>query len=378
MKKSTLKALLVILLILAAASSLLLYITHSTPTEEEILVPVLTYDQTGRFNCVARLKPNLIYNQTTLKPEEGILYMRITEDLSITFTYTFALSQPANITVTHSLNTAIVSSAGWNKTYVVPLEVSPLNFIGKNAELTFSMTVDPDVYAETVKEINKETGTTSQDYILVIKPRIQTVAKTGGHTIEEDFEPALEVKVQYRTQSGDIYSIEGLEHKNQKAITEKQTIYHPEVIMRRYASYAIAIITFTALTYTLWQFSRARGYITMTTVEEEIKPFREIIAKIAEKPLQEGNRTTVRMKTLQDLAKISEELIKPILHEEPIVEKGGSKMRCHIFYVLDGDVRYEFTFEEMVEAKKMKHGDLSHVSILDFKRGDSQTRYGFD
>lgn len=367
MKKSTLKALLIILLIPAAASSLLLYITHTAPTEEEILVPVLTYDQTGMFNCVARLKPNLIYNQTTLTPEEGILYMRITENFNIMFTYTFTLSQPANITVTHNLNTAIASPAGWNKTYVVPLEGSPLNFMGKNAEFTLSLTVDPTPYAETVKEINKETGTTSQDYTLIIKPLIQTVAETGGHTIEEDFEPALEVKAQYRTQSGDVYSIECLEHKNQKAITEKQTIYHPEVIMRRYASYAIAIFTFTALTYTILQFSRISEYITMKTVEEEIKPFRKIIANIAEKPLHEGNRTTVRMKTLEDLAKISEELIKPILHEEPILEKGVSNMRGHTFYVLDGDVRYEFTFDEMVETKKMKHADLSHVSILDFK-----------
>ena len=354
LKKSTLKVLLIVLSALAAASSLFLYITHTAPTVEERTVPVLTYTETGKFSCVARLKPNIIYNRTTLKPEEGTLYMQITENFSITFTYHFTISRPANITIAYDLNRTITSPAGWTKTYITALEGTPLSFAGNTARFTLNMTLDPTIYEEIVKAINDEIGTTSKDYTITIKPRIQTVAETGGQLVEETFEPALEVKAEYGTQMGAIYSMEGLEHKDERTITRKETIQRPVVVERRYASYAIAITTFTALTYTIWQFARTREYIAAKTVEEEVKPFREIIVDITEKPIRERGLTTVRMKTLKDLGKISEEIVKPILHEESIVEKEGSETRRHIFYVLDGDVRYEFTLEEMVEERKME------------------------
>ena len=63
-------------------------------------------------------------------------------------------------------------------------------------------------------------------------------------------------------------------------------------------------------------------------------------------------RVTIRVKSMRDLDKVSEETIRPIIHEESILEKEeGLKVKRHILYVLDGDVRYEFTFEEKLSEE---------------------------
>ena len=41
-------------------------------------------------------------------------------------------------------------------------------------------------------------------------------------------------------------------------------------------------------------------------------------------------RVTIKVGSIDDLAKVSEETFKPIIHHS------------HVFHVLDGDVRYEF------------------------------------
>lgn len=551
MKRSTLKALLVIFLTLSAASVLPLYTSHATPVEEERTIPILTYAKNGRFNCVAKLKPNLLYNQTTLAPEEGVFYMRIVEYVMVDFTYTFTLSQPANITIAEELNTTLTSPAGWAKTNLTtpgsvlsfdgiddcvyvpasrnvfppsdpttvilrvkptrlgstwggiidqgrnyrdnfwllehatedkytfglgngtdfweqttpplslntwyhlaltfssanvtlyvdgsyidswnhgltwqrasrPLTIGCLNdatgfgkadidevriynhslsaaeiandhdgkvttdgltlwlrldgdaedesgngnngeihgaawvidgninaelgkslqhFTGKTANFTLGLTLNLTAYTGTIRTINEETGTTSQDYSLIVTPQIRTIAETGERHIEDTFEPALAFKAQYRTQKGDIYALEGLKHEDQSTLNSTETIYHPEVMTQRYASYALAIPSFAALAITTGVFISTRPTKPRKTEEEEVERFREIIVDIAEKPLQEGARTTVLMKTFNDLAKVAEELMKPILTEEVPPTYPNEKPQ-RVFYVIDGQMTYKYT-----------------------------------
>jgi hypothetical protein len=140
----------------------------------------------------------------------------------------------------------------------------------------------------------------------------------------ETFEPALELKAQYRSQKGDVYGLEGLRHEDQRNLTRREKLYHPEVMTQRYASYALTIPSLAALAYTAWLCAKTRP-TKPRTIEETTKPFREIIAEIAEQPTLEGNRTSVEMKSFPDLARVAEELVKPILSQEiPALEpKGG-------------------------------------------------------
>ena len=135
---------------------------------------------------------------------------------------------------------------------------------------------------------------------------------------------------------GDVITIEGLNHASPGAITQTKKIPLPGVRNRRYASYAFSAITLPALAYTIWALTEAKP-IKEKPLKETIKPCEEIIVE-AKEPSYTG-KATVTMKTLEDLAKVSESLAKPILHYK--------KEQTHVFYVLDADVRYEFTTEEI-------------------------------
>jgi hypothetical protein len=82
-----------------------------------------------------------------------------------------------------------------------------------------------------------------------------------------------------------------------------------------------------------------------TLLERTSRPFMDRLGgdirdKIIEasEPPQRIERATIRVGSLEDLARVAEEAFKPIIHHGDV------------FHVLDGDIRYEFKLEEAVEA----------------------------
>lgn len=74
------------------------------------------YTSTATYDYIATLEPNTIYNnKTTLTPEEGTLYTKITKQINITLTYTFHTTIPSDATITHSLTQTLTTTA-WTYT----------------------------------------------------------------------------------------------------------------------------------------------------------------------------------------------------------------------------------------------------------------------
>ena len=341
MTKSKLTALLVLSAFLCLTSVLVIYNTHQLPTVEERLTSLCTYEQVGKYDYTAKLKPNLIYNQTTLKPGEGIPYLKLTELVNTTFFYIFRLSgldSPANITIEYSID-AYLETPQWRKRLnIAPNSIinSTMNTVDLSANYLVNISSVEDIF----EDIKSETGTTSSTYNLTISPQIHTVAITDVGTIDEYFTPSMTIKFMYRAPEGDHILIEGLSHTRPGAITRNEKIYYPSVMKMRYASYAFSASTFSALAYLAWMFIKMRPARIKKPLDEIIEPFEEIIVEIAEEPSYEGQR--VAMKTLEDLVKLSDGLGKPVFHSERSGYSRG-KESTHTFYVLDGLVRYEYT-----------------------------------
>jgi len=89
-----------------------------------------------------------------------------------------------------------------------------------------------------------------------------------------------------------------------------------------------------------------------TLLERASRPFQERLSgdirdKIIEasEPSERIERATVKVLSVEDLARVSEETFKPIIHHDDV------------FYVLDGEVRYEYRADkiegdEEVQEKK--------------------------
>lgn len=353
MRRTTILVLTFVFALLCLFSIIGVYFAHQLPTEEKEIVTLCAYEHKGQYDYIAQLKPNNLYNQTTLKPGEGILYIRITELVNITFTYTFDCSVPANITLRHSFN-MYLESPRWPKR---SLAINPLVTLDFSETTTAQFPIIQSLNVTALDElknlIDKDTGTYTSEYSLILQPNINVTAHTTAGEINEQFTPVMTMNFRYRTPEGDYIAIEGLTHTQQGSIQQTETIYHPEVMSQRYMSYVLSIVFISALIGTTLAYVKAKPEKPTKPekpIEEIIAPYEEMIFELAEEPHKTPETITVKTKSLDDLVSIADGLAKPILYLKKTPSKPGEKT-AHIFCVLDGSVRYEY---EITEPKTSK------------------------
>jgi hypothetical protein len=336
--KTKFVAILVVFAGLSLASLAGLYSAYSTAVEEEKITPLVTYRHFGGYDYVAGLKPNEIYdNRSTTGPGEN-LYIKIVENLSITFRYRFSCNRPAAILTEYRVDMEVESPGKWVKTFKAIIENS-VSSQENAAEFSTELFVSVPWFEGLKSTIDTETGTSSSSYNLRIKPNIHTRAEYGMDVrpLDESFTPELVLNFNYGGAAGSQIVVSGLESNSSGSIPKVEKVYHPEVPTQRRAFGALSLVALAGLICSLWLFLRARPEKPEKAVEEMISPFKEAMVEVAGEPEYREQRATVRMKSLEDLVYIAEGLAKPVLHLR--------EERVHTFYVLDGPVRYEYSFK---------------------------------
>jgi hypothetical protein len=329
------KILLIIFVFSTAISALSIYYTHQLPTHENQTTTLCTYQHTGTYDYVAELKPNLIYNKTTLSSGEGTLYTAIVEYINLSFTYTFKSNpKPENIQIVHQTTIQVESPGRWARTLT---DIESQEILQLSGNLNFSLQINCTKVRQFVEAIDKEVyGTTrSTTYNINIKPKIHVVANVTAQAIDETFTPELTVAFKTEAEKGNYIAIENLNQTKQDAITKTEQIKLPQTQNQRTASY-IATATTVALTISALLYMRYRSPTPPTKTSEKLikkltAPYEELIAKTTQKPPE--TETTIETESLEDLAKIAEILARPILHTTEGEE--------HTFYIIDNDTKYQ-------------------------------------
>jgi flagellar basal body-associated protein FliL len=338
-----LKILLMIFACLTIISALTIYYTHQLPTQETQTTTLCTYIHKGTYRYVAELKPNLIYNKTTLTPEDNAtLYTTIVKYINLTFTYTFNINpQPENILIEHQITFQIESPGKWPSRTLKPEEAQEMLQLSGN--LNWTMQVNITRIRQFVEAIDKEIfgATRSTTYNININPKIHVEANiTTQNTIkklDETFTPKLTIAFKTDAEKGNYVAIENLNQTKPGKITETQQIPIPQVQTQRTASLTATAITASALTASaiLYMFKKPPTppeKATEKQLKKLIDPYKELIAKTTQKPPETEN--TIEMETLEDLAKIAEILARPILHTTEAQE--------HTFYIIDNNTKYQY------------------------------------
>lgn len=353
MRRTVITVLLVIFTVLTLISSLILYYSHQLPVEKKSVVTLYTYGHYGTFNYIATLKPNTIYNKTTLEPGEGPIFTRITNAINVNFTYTFQGTKPTNLTVHYNVS-EYVETSKWQK-QIGEIQQKTINTTGTNTNLYINNI--PPINISTVQNlvstIRQETGMSVSDYIVTITTQMYIEANTTEGLISESFTPKLTIRFTTSFSEGDSILIQDIEHAKTGEITSTEIIYQPWVNIIRFVSYALSIVSFPGLFVIIWAFASSRPTKPMrpeALIKEVIEPFKEIISETAEEPQFKEHRlmpiATISMKTLEDLVKVADTLAKPIVHTRKPPE-------THIFYVFDETTRYEYTMTESSIIERM-------------------------
>ena len=333
------KILLIIFSCTTIISVLSIYYTHQLPTHKTQTTTLCTYQHTGTYDYVAKLKPNIIYNKTTLASGEGILYTAIVKYINLTFTYTFKCNPKPTATQIQSETAILLESPGkWPPKTLSNTEAQEI--LQLSGSLNFSMQINGTKIREIVNAIDKETGTRSTTYNINIKPKIHLVANVTTEdavkTINETFTPELTVAFKSEAEKGNYIAIENLNQTKPGSITETQQISLPWVQTQRTTSYMATAATTIALAISAFLYVTYKPAAPPKKIIEKLTaPYKDLIAKTT-KPAPE-TKTTIEIETLEDLAKIAETLARPILHT--------TKGKEHTFYIIDNNTKYQYKTE---------------------------------
>lgn len=301
--------LLTLFTILTLISIITLYAAHQAPTQETTTNTLCTYTSTATYDYTATLEPNTIYNnKTTLKPNEGTLYTRITKQINITLTYTFEATLPTEATITYNLTQAL-KTAAWTHPMSTTTQTT-------TNQTQIQITIPPinRTELETIKRQieEKETGTSSTAYAFEITPTFTVNANTTAGPVQQAFTPTLTINSK-RTDQGDIITIEDLQQTNTGAITENQTITRQDILNQRYTSYILIAISIAGLFFSSYFYIKTKPKTEQIPLDKLIAPYKDLIIEAKEPPKTTPETTIINVETIQELAKTAEILAKPII-----------------------------------------------------------------
>jgi len=292
----------------------------------------LSYVQSAEYAYTAHVKPSLLYDNRTEASEGEPLYLKLVDRLDITLTYNLTQT-PKTFYMTDirlSYETSGTLSGGdWAKTYALKPKATT------DARFSDTYTLDIRDIQGIVEAIGKETGTGTYAYTYEIRPRINLEASAGGEPIVQEFTPTLKIKF-----DGGKIQIDGLRSTKAGSVTHLETeaatwgfLGLATQVGTMKAASIIASISLAALLAASTRFT-LRERASRPLLERLSGDIRDKIIEASEPP-KTTKREIIKVGSIEDLAKVSEETFKPIIHHEDA------------FYVLDGDTRYEFTMEKI-------------------------------
>ena len=302
--------LLTLFTILTLISLLIVYTTHQTPIEEIQTNTICTYTSAATYDYTAMLEPNMIYsNKTTLKPNEGTLYTKITKQINITLAYRFYATLSADATIAYSLTRTLKAT---NLQY----QITKTNQTTTN-QTTIQITIPQVIKSELdsiATKLASETGTsTPSSYALEITPTFTINANTTAGQISQIFTPTVTVDFT-RTDQGDVITIGDLYQTKTGEITDDQIITRQDILYQRYASYILITTSIAGLFFSTYFYQKTKPKTeTQPTLEKLIAPYKDLIIEAKEPPKTPPETTTINVQTIQELAKTAEILAKPII-----------------------------------------------------------------
>lgn len=149
---------------LTAVFAIGFYSAYQAPLYTMRNTTLCTYRQTVTYDYIATLGSNTFYNETTLRPGEGLLYSAIVELINVTCDYKFTSFPPAiNATINPDIALEIESPGKWTRRLSEKEAWELLRF---NGSLGFTMTLNHTMMGEFIKVIEEEVGLRANTYNL--------------------------------------------------------------------------------------------------------------------------------------------------------------------------------------------------------------------
>jgi len=304
------------------------------------------YEAKGRFDYEISLKPNKLYETDVLKSEPppvtprppghtlgpGLVYFpRMIEDIAARFSYQFLCEIPIMEQSQEVEITATIENPGkWSRSLVL-LPRTP-----RTASFTTAFPIDIRYFNRVIDAIGQETGARGTSHKITIRVSVRTVAETGAGTVDEVYTQTLGATLEANSLAFD----RELSRSQRGTIGGAAANPADEEERSRTPWIVMLIIALLALAYFGWSQVQL-GRTPLTEAEAEVaragKKYKQMMLEVRALPQAGPSETVVPLSSVDDLVRVADELVKPVLHE---VDAGR-----HSYCVIDGGVRYLYVVE---------------------------------
>lgn len=302
----------------------------------------LIYKQSGSFGYSIDLLPNTLFgNVEIVSPSPEIKILRkldpatnyrsdTIDNMNINFvnklTSTKALSG-----INHTVKASAVLSNIDGEQVLIPL----LPETEYTEDFTIRLPIDVALLYDIIHMMENVTSNDFRaTYTLQVKVDVHTTA-TAPSVINETINAVLPLRI-----TASNLTIEAVEDNTKSGtLTETKIVSNSKRSSLMYATVSLLCLTIVAGLWTGWSFRENRRkvspvYQLWETAQQTMNKHKDIFVNVMEIPPVAENEKTAQIESLSELVKLSDSLLKPVLHQ-----KDEDR---HIFCVIDGMSRYVY------------------------------------
>lgn len=322
------------ILVLLVAFSLFTYLhAYQQPIEIREEVPLYSYTARGYFKYGVVLKPNILYDDTVLYNPERV-FLRLIDSVMLEAVYSLSvLPEPADVLINLEVEVVLSHPQVWSRR---------INYTGlQTKSLTVSYTSELELsdILSLAGNISKDLDIPATRYTVEIKCyarsrfTVENVTRPLNHVFSLQMTIDLYGKiVEFSTKNiheSDVYTTT----VSRENIASYGFISMPVSSMRKLSSSLLALSLLATAVYTGVILHRRRKSSFLNDVAKIERKYRSRLIKATD--LRDTSSTVVvKVNDISELVRISDELIKPIIHVE--TPEG------HLFIVIEDNVKYVY------------------------------------
>lgn len=305
------------------------------------------YEARGRFDYEVSLKSNKLYETTVLTSEKlpvaeppapaqtvgpGLVYLpKIIDHIEADFSYRFLCDRPISAQSQEVEVTATIENPGkWSKSLVLMPKTT------RQGSFTIPFSIDIEYFIKVIDAIGEETGVPGTSHNITLAASVHTVAQTDVGTIDEVFTQTLGATLEENTL---IFDRE-LSYTQSGTIGGAATPGASQQSRSRTPWIIGLVVALLALGYFGWSQSQLRSAMISAGAAEAAragKKYKQVMVDVEKLPEVKPTEIVVPLNSLDDLIRIADDLIKPVLHQ---IAEGR-----HTYCVIDSGVRYLYSVE---------------------------------
>jgi hypothetical protein len=262
----------------------------------------------------------------------GLVYFpNMIDNIEASFSYRFLCDRPISAQSQEVEITATIENPGkWSKSLVVMPETS------REGSFAIPFFIDIQYFTRVIDAIGQETGIPGTSHNITIKADVHTVAQTDVGTINEVYTQTLSGKLE-----SNILIFDEELSRSKSGILGGAAIPGASQEGRSRTPWIIGlVVALLALGYFGWNQTQL-GVAMVSAGEAEAarakKKYKQVMVDVEELPEVKPTEIVIPLNSLDDLVRIADDLVKPILHW---VQEGR-----HSYCVIDSGVRYLYVIE---------------------------------